>query len=304
LFVIFFALKNTPLAFLTAWSYERLNCLHRIAGYTAVAHAIIHTGFYAYYFCTHDMCNRLVALTGIFGTVAGLAWVLMALTAMVLRRWWYELFYYVHIVLWVVSVVSLGIHQPNLGNKISIATVVAGSMWGLDRLIRFVRLMVNSANNMAIVTPLPNGGTRVTLAKTPAGTTSGKHFFLWIPRIRMAETHPFTITSAEPLEFVIASHNGFTGDLHKFAVNNPGVPLTASVEGPYGTVPDLSKFETVVLVAGGSGATFTFGLAHALLAKAKRNAVTKRVYFVWVIKYNCTSCYYTHALNVPQFANE
>lgn len=286
LFVIFFALKNTPLAFLTAWSYERLNCLHRIAGYAAVAHTIIHASCYSYYFCSINMCSRLLQTSDIFGIVAGLCWVLLALAAIFIRRWWYEMFYYIHVILWIVSIVAVALHQPVLANKIPIATVVAGSMWGLDRVIRFVRLMIHSTNNTATLTPLPNGGTRVTLAKPPMGAISGKHCFLWIPRIRLFETHPFTIAAADPLEFVVASHDGFTGDLHKYAIENPGVPLKASIEGPYGTVPDPSAFETVVLVAGGSGASFTFGLAHALLGRVTSNT-TKRVVFVWVVKYNC-----------------
>lgn len=45
--VIFLSLKHTPLAFLTAYSYERLQPLHQIAGYSTVAcvcvHAIVYT---------------------------------------------------------------------------------------------------------------------------------------------------------------------------------------------------------------------------------------------------------------------
>ncbi len=41
-FLFFLALKNMPLAFLTAYSYERLNVLHQIAGYTTVLLSILH----------------------------------------------------------------------------------------------------------------------------------------------------------------------------------------------------------------------------------------------------------------------
>ncbi|KAK8925506.1 hypothetical protein H634G_07676 [Metarhizium anisopliae BRIP 53293] len=292
--VIFFALKNTPLAFLTAWSYERLNCLHRIAGYAAVTHLVVHAACYSAYFCSINYCQKLLDLNDIYGIVSGSCWVLLALAAVFIRRWWYELFYYLHVGLWVVSIVTLGLHQPSLTKKIVYGTIVAGSMWGLDRIIRFVRLMVHSSNT-ATLTPLPNGGTRVTLAKSPLGAHAGKHCFLWIPRLRLFETHPFTLASADPLELVIASHNGFTGDLHKFATENPGVSVKASIEGPYGTVPDPSAFETVVLVAGGSGASFTFGLANALLRRTT-GSMTKRVIFVWVVKYNSYLTWFAHHL--------
>ncbi len=37
------ALKNTPLGVLTGYSFERLNFLHQIAGYTTVFESFIHT---------------------------------------------------------------------------------------------------------------------------------------------------------------------------------------------------------------------------------------------------------------------
>lgn len=41
IFAVFLALKNTPLAILTAYSYERLNSLHQIAGYTTLLYTIL-----------------------------------------------------------------------------------------------------------------------------------------------------------------------------------------------------------------------------------------------------------------------
>ncbi|KAG6029327.1 hypothetical protein E4U41_000389 [Claviceps citrina] len=229
------------------------------------------------------------------GMVAGVSWVLLALTAIFIRRWCYELFYYLHVSLWIVSLVSLGFHHPDLANKFTIAAVVAGSAWGLDRLIRFVRLMVFSVNNSATLTPLANGGTRVTLAKPLTSARPGKHAFLWIPQLRLCQSHPFTVASADPLEFVIASRDGFTGALHKYAVANPGACVKASIEGPYGAVLDVSAFESVVLIAGGSGASFTFGLAQTL-SRQRTSTMTRRVVFVWVVKHNPQLEWFAHHL--------
>ena len=41
-FVTFLALKNTPLAFLTAYSYEKLNPLHQVGGYTTIIYVFLH----------------------------------------------------------------------------------------------------------------------------------------------------------------------------------------------------------------------------------------------------------------------
>lgn len=42
-FVIFLSLKNTPLAILTAYSYEKLNFFHQVAGYSLIACTMSHT---------------------------------------------------------------------------------------------------------------------------------------------------------------------------------------------------------------------------------------------------------------------
>lgn len=42
-FIFFLALRHTPLAYLTSWTYERLNVLHQIAGYTTVLLSVLHT---------------------------------------------------------------------------------------------------------------------------------------------------------------------------------------------------------------------------------------------------------------------
>jgi NAD(P)H-flavin reductase len=70
------------------------------------------------------------------------------------------------------------------------------------------------------------------------------------------------------LELVISAHDGFTNDLYKYAMKNPGAVLRASIDGPYGAIPDFSKTtDKVILVAGGSGASFTFGIALDMIKK-------------------------------------
>ena len=89
--------------------------------------------------------------------------------------------------------------------------------------------------------------------------------------------------STEKLEFVVKSYNGFTRDLHAYATANPGAKLKASVEGPYGTFPDPMQYDKIVLIAGGSGASYTFGLACNLLEKMDAES-TKNIVFIWSAK--------------------
>ncbi|TFB04152.1 Ferric reductase transmembrane component 4 [Trichoderma ghanense] len=283
--VIFLALKNTPLAFLTAWSYERLNILHQIAGSMCIIFVIIHASCYSSYFSLAGRTAILREESVIYGEIAGASFFIVGFAGAVIRRWWYELFYYVHISFWILAIVMVGLHQPNFGEKIVYVVIVTAGIWVLDRLIRMTRLLIYSTNNSAALTPLPNGGTRVTLKKAPLGAVSGQHCFLWIPSMRTCETHPFTIAAMEPLEFVVNSHDGFTRDLHRYAVKHPGATVKASVEGAYGTLPDACEYDRVVLVAGGSGSTFTFGMALNMLKAKTAEQLNKKITFIWMVKY-------------------
>lgn len=285
-FVVFLALKNTPLAFLTSWSYERLNVLHQVSGYMTLIHVILHVSLYCSYFIQAGRPSRLLYTDEIFGMVAGLCFLGLAFSGAVVRRWWYELFYYMHICFWTVGVVTVGLHQPEFGNKIILVTCVTGGIWGMDRLLRLTRILMYSVSNEVTLQPLSNGGTRVTLKKPPLGAMPGKHCFLWIPKIRFFETHPFTIAATDPMEFVIASYDGFTNELHQYATRHPGVSLKASVDGSYGTFPAVDDCDKMILVAGGSGASFTFGTALNALQKMKADD-RKTIIFVWIVKQHC-----------------
>lgn len=287
--LIFLALKNTPLAFLTAWSYERLNVLHQIAGYMCIGFVIIHASCFIKYFTALGETSVLREESVIYGEIAGLSFVIVGFAGAVLRRWWYELFYYVHMTFWIIAIVMVGLHQPSFAKRIFPVVAAVAGVWALDRLVRVTRLLVYSVNNTATLTPLPNGATRVTLKKAPLGAVSGQHCFLWIPSVRVSETHPFTIASMEPIEFVVNSHDGFTQDLHRYAVKNPGATVKASVEGPYGTLPDTSEYDKVVLVAGGSGSTFTFGMALNMLKDLSPEQQDKKITFILMVKHRSES---------------
>lgn len=281
-FTVFLALKNTPLAYLTAWSYDRLNSLHQIAGWTTLALIVVHGATYSSFFLQQNDFARLRVTKEIYGITAGFTMLSIAVVAVSLRRWYYELFYLLHIFFFVVSLVFIGLHHPTVTERVVIAVGVAAGMWLLDRLVRLIRLCLYSINNTAAVFPLPNGGTRVVLKKS-ISAKPGEHSFLWIPKIRTFETHPFTITSVAPFEFVVASYNGFTRDLHEHAVQNPGAVLRASVEGPYGKIPDPEQYDNVVLIAGGSGASFAFGAAQRLLERPD-TGLKKHITLIWIIK--------------------
>jgi predicted ferric reductase len=133
---------------------------------------------------------------------------------------------------------------------------------------------------------MPNNAVRITLNR-PIHSSPGCHAYLWIPGIRLMETHPFTLVSQNPAQFVVRAYDGFTQDLHKVASQYPnGKTLRCSVDGAYGQVPDFFKFDRVLLVAGGSGASFTFSVALDMVRKYhdSDSDSTKMMDFVWVVR--------------------
>ncbi|TIC91629.1 Ferric/cupric reductase transmembrane component 2 [Colletotrichum higginsianum] len=295
LFVVFLALKNTPLGYLTAWSYERLNVLHQIAGYVTMALIIVHSATYSSYFIQQGNLARLRVHEEIYGIVSGFTFLVVVFAGAIVRLWYYELSYILHVSGFAISMVLVGLHQPELSKKIVIITAAGAGLWLFDRGIRLARVVAYSFNNTASVHPLPDGGTRIILKKAPFGASSGEHCFLWIPKIRAFEMHPFTIAAMDPLEFVVNSYDGFTRDLHEYAVRHPGATLKASVEGSYGTFPNPAEYDKVVLVAGGSGASFTVGTALNILKRLTQNS-TQSIVLVWMVKEHTRLEWFAHHL--------
>jgi ferric-chelate reductase len=128
---------------------------------------------------------------------------------------------------------------------------------------------------------------RLRLRKPPHFHWSpGQAAYLIMPGVSNTpfEAHPFTIASvdttgngtpgadipttkdalakAEPywneLVFFISVHGGFTRKLRDVAEKSGKAKVF--VDGPYGKAPDLTGYDTSVLIAGGSGVSFTLPL--------------------------------------------
>jgi predicted ferric reductase len=228
----------------------------------------------------HNLSEFLLT-KNINGMVAGSAMVIILATTTIVRTHQYETFHIIHMVMAALIIIVMGMHRPDypLVEKIMI---IAASMWIADRLFRLLKLLIYSVGNTASITPLPHGGIRIVLPKSPVGAAPGKHCFLWIPAVRATECHPFTIVSTKPLEIVAAAYNGFTRDLHKHALANPGKSFKASIDGPYGRVPDFTVYNKILFIAGGSGASFTCGVALDILHKLGDSTLTT-IEFVWVV---------------------
>jgi ferric-chelate reductase len=128
---------------------------------------------------------------------------------------------------------------------------------------------------------------------------------------RVFESHPLTILSAPPSISCLASPGlilgaRVTGDwshaLNLYAqkakdraVNEKTIvehdtQVQVMLDGPYGGCSiDLGDFESVLLVAGGSGATFTLGLLDDIVGRCIKlgrqgGEQTRRIEFAWCVR--------------------
>ncbi|CAD6448882.1 48f7f4ba-a6e2-4ec0-83e9-dd05d0cddb2a [Sclerotinia trifoliorum] len=300
-FITFLALKNTPLAFLTNYSYESLRVFHKLAGYGTILWSTLHAIFYIIYEAQSNSYDTLLEKHQIFGIVAGIAMLIILFTSLFIYRMQYEIWYIVHIVMYLLILITVAMHRPKISDHTVYMIFVASAIWFFDRLLRLSYLCYYFFGNFVTLTPLPNGGTRVLMHRSSKFIESGTHAFLWIPAIRAIETHPFTIASvdgAKGIGFVVAACDGFTNDLHNLAIKNPGVKLRASIDGPYGSVVEFSRYDKVIFIAGGSGGAFTFGTAIETMHRlAKNTAVSNTVLeFIWVVREEGTVSWFSNEL--------
>ncbi|KAH8802841.1 ferric reductase NAD binding domain-containing protein [Xylogone sp. PMI_703] len=301
-FIIFLALKNTPLGFLTGYSYERLNQLHRIAGYTTVTFVLLHAIVMLNNWSSKHILEHMNNWNELHGVLAAFGTFIILVTAIIVRKMQYETFYVIHIFTVIFVLINFGLHRPEFALKALYIPIIAAAWWGADRMLRGSRLLWYLYGSRAVINPLPHGGTHIVLHRTPFQAASGQHGFLWIPRIRALETHPFTVARSTPhsIEFIITAHDGFTRSLHSYALKNPGASLRASFDGPYGALPNFTRSaDKVVLVAGGVGATFTFGVALNMINKLA-NENCPKIEFIWTVRSEENMSWFDEALQQLQ----
>ncbi|OKL62212.1 hypothetical protein UA08_02883 [Talaromyces atroroseus] len=328
--VILLAGKQNIIGLLTGTSYDYLNWYHRWVSRTLWLSATIHMGFWFRDYGKYDYIVTMIK-TDYFTQHGFAAWCVLTfifLTSFApVRRWNYEFFVIQHIVTMAGFLAAVYLHAPG---------EVRFWVWipiGFVCFDRFVRILVLAFANLSIVhfwsnqqrplfankatfTPLPGNVTRITIPNPLINWNPGQHVFLGCHSIAPLQSHPFTIMSIpsdNKLEFLVRAEKGGTRRFFRSATKHNAllgetqstekVKRTVFIEGPYGAVRSLRQFDSVVLLAGGMGCTYTLPLmrdiVHAWKLESQsagtlgskissmapeRLATTKRIRFVWVIK--------------------
>jgi ferric-chelate reductase len=119
---------------------------------------------------------------------------------------------------------------------------------------------------------------------------AGQHVFIRFLSLRPLQSHPFTIASIEEegeIMLMIKKEGGFTKALHERVKNGYVWNTRALVDGPYGGPSrDPGAFDSVVLVAGGIGVTFTLPILKDLVRRTQELGKLRctDISFIWVVR--------------------
>jgi predicted ferric reductase len=314
--------KRNIIGFLTGVGYERLNWLHRWVARALLFTILIHMGYWLTEWGKFDYIGVKVKTDPLTqkGIAAGsvLLWITLSSVAPI-RGLSYEIFVVQHIISWLGLLVAVWFHVPD-ENKIWIWLPLG--FWAFDRFVRAVLMVYNNLSifhknssgllaSKATFEPLDESHTRITIANPPTSWKAGQHMFLACHPLAPLSSHPFTISSLPEdgrMEFVVRAKRGATRRFFKYAEKiYPSLPSSSSrqnigrsvlVDGPYACIRPLRQFDSLVFVAGSTGATFTVPLMRDIVQQlsgrrsASRQfglqppagAVTRHIRFVWVVK--------------------
>ncbi|KAL8693869.1 MAG: hypothetical protein Q9218_001378 [Villophora microphyllina] len=329
-FIVLLAGKRNIIGWLTGTSYERLNWLHRWVSRILFLTVTIHMGFWFVDWARYDYIKTKLTTDPItqrgFAAWCILLWIVLSSFAPV-RQWNYEFFVVQHIMTFMGFLAAVYLHLPE---EVKVWIWIPIGLFTLDRALRagktlFINFFVSkdhkikfsqSCTHRAKFEPLNGDTTRITIENPPfRHWKPGQHFFLSCHRLAPLQAHPFTIASLpsdDKLVFLVKTKLGSTRRFFRHAEKTQSLPLASRdlrqrheqsviLEGPYGRIRPLRQFDSVFLIAGSSGATFTVPLLRDLVLcwwKHTNNrkcgfappmfafdgAATRFIRFVWVVK--------------------
>ncbi|KAK9234277.1 ferric reductase NAD binding domain-containing protein [Lipomyces kononenkoae] len=304
--LILLAGKNNLIGLFTGASYARLNVIHRWVARMLLLLSTIHLGTQNYGWnefglrgleWSTDTCPP----TGI-AAYAILLWLNLS-TLAPFRHLAYEFFVIQHIVTFFGFIIAVMIHLPTTALYSRIYIYIPIVLWFLDRTVRSVRYLFNNVRpGRATLEAMEGGVTRIRVAsKRVTKWSPGAFVLLSIPTFGFGQSHPATIAStpsshSHDLVFILKGHRGFTSRILKSVDSSSIVSkkeaetqeqsYVALIDGPYSSShSDFAAFDTVVLISGSTGVTFTLSILLDLAHRATTHRLPVRTLeFIWVIK--------------------
>ncbi|KAI0201348.1 ferric reductase like transmembrane component-domain-containing protein [Astrocystis sublimbata] len=302
------ASKTNMIGLIIGTSHERLNWLHRWVARTMFVTATVH-GFHfwdewVYYDIVQDELDTLPTIVP-YGFAAWGILLWMTVTSFKpFRSMAYEFFVIQHVLAAVIFLWVVYVHIPVSARYNVWFAIAAISFDRFARIVTFVWQNVKLQpkrtcckgrqrfGHSTQITAIGSSMTVLTITDVHFEWSAGQHLYLWIPRIGLIETHPYTIATAHPLpgtcicnsiQLVVRTHGGFSKKLNQFALKAEGAgkkeTVTSFVMGPYGSPKRYDIFETLLLISASTGASFTLPILESLL-ESKTTKCTRRIEFL------------------------
>ncbi|KAG8215360.1 iron reductase [Butyriboletus roseoflavus] len=313
--VFLFATKNSFLSLLLGpgHGYEKLNFLHRMAGRVMFLAAAIHGSLWIRNHIQYDI--PILGPQKETSGVASLAMLgcIVLFSLRPIRRLFYQAFFVIHVLTFVAFFVCVCYHSIYAPPWIFPPL----AFYGADMFLRLLRYRFKDAT----MTAPDEFMTFVRVHECDKGWIAGQHVCLRVFFSgRLLESHPLSILSAPPAYSCLSNpglllstrvNGDWTGALNTFVRREQerlvlmadtckdkdkdkdrdvSVPVQVMIDGPYGgSSVDLGQYETVLLVSGGSGITFTLGLLDDIVGRCVKlrrrgGERTRRIEFVWCIR--------------------
>ncbi|KAF8890942.1 iron reductase [Infundibulicybe gibba] len=310
--VFLFATKNSVLSLLLGPGngYEKLNYIHRWSGRCMFLGGVLHGSLWINNHLVWDLpiLGQQKETSGV--AALGLLCVIVLSSLKPVRKWCYQVFFIIHTLSFVAFFITICYHTIYAPPWIFPPL----AFYGLDIFMRMVRFRIKDAR----LVPVNNQMTLIHIPDCDGGWTGGQHIRLRVFFSgRIFESHPLTIMSAHPSISCLSSPGvtlgarvvgDWTRALNEYAraevecmkldekeeTSCQGarseVAVQVMMDGPYGGCSiDLGRYETVLLFAGGSGATFTIGLLDDIVGRCVRlgrsnGEKTRRIQFAWCVR--------------------
>ncbi|MBW0531637.1 hypothetical protein O181_071352, partial [Austropuccinia psidii MF-1] len=313
------AMKNGPMSWLSGQGYEKLNFLHRFIGRMVFVFALVHGSLNLR---LKQKLFNAIHITGPArpGLIALCALALIVFTGLrVFRNKFYQIFLICHIIGYLTAIVALWKHVD--ATHPYLAVCIAAICF--DSICKLLKTRLKRAT----FTAMPAGLTRIEVAGVKDGWRAGQHVFIRVLKGRhIFEKHPFTIANApnsttpygstNNLLLVAKATGDFTKSIHRLAglprsvelsdpkslekskpinqvpSDDPVIPsetyFHVILDGPYGAFfNDMTRYETVLLCAGGSGFTYCMATIEDIVGEAAihngRN-ICKHICLVWSLR--------------------
>ncbi|KAL3958541.1 hypothetical protein ACCO45_006703 [Purpureocillium lilacinum] len=192
-----FAGRNNPLLGLTGWNYDTYLLFHRVVGYLAIFHTVLHSVMLLAYYKVFGDYNTEASekywIWGIVATVAASA--LWPASVLAVRKRFYEVFLSVHHILVVLFLVGYFYHifyRYGMKWGYEIWCYIAGGIWGAERVFRLGRMVLMGWRTAKVTEVAGSGGEYVRVDID--GVFAQGLVYLYFPTLswRFWENHPFS----------------------------------------------------------------------------------------------------------------